>query len=375
MADQEDKNGKSVETDNNPTNASQKLNGRGGPEKMTITNIYYDCLERIFDCLDFESLLNLADTCKRLQIGAAHYFGENFSEKCVILDKVNPRGIVVNDGNIVCTRLKHSLALLRCFGSKITRLTVKTGDIGYLEEYLFRFCGDALTKIFFVQQLPAFQIENCQQPFKNVETILVRNVVLKDQLAGIAHCFPFLNHLRVVDVSFDADFVGVQLPHLKSLYFQDSRDKNDIMEKDLINFLRVNPHLKILTIRLNKKVAPSKLLETICGNSSICYLIVSAGVGINMNVIEPMNAVQLTRFANEHPSIVKLYLPKYRFMADDAIAFIRQLKSLNSFVFSMHGHSEYDRFVNQLDEKWKVNLCNVFVDFDVRWVEITLSNQ
>lgn len=46
-----------------------------------ITNIYYDCLEQIFDFLDLESLLNVAGTCKRLQIAAAAKFTDQYGEK------------------------------------------------------------------------------------------------------------------------------------------------------------------------------------------------------------------------------------------------------------------------------------------------------
>lgn len=54
-------------------------------ESKTITNIYYDCLERILEFLDLESLLNLAGTCKRRQIAATVKFGEDFGKKETIL--------------------------------------------------------------------------------------------------------------------------------------------------------------------------------------------------------------------------------------------------------------------------------------------------
>lgn len=43
--------------------------------------IYYDYLERIFDFSDVESLLNVAGTCKRLQIVAAAKFGDEYVDK------------------------------------------------------------------------------------------------------------------------------------------------------------------------------------------------------------------------------------------------------------------------------------------------------
>lgn len=58
-------------------------------ENASITNIYYDCLEHISKFLDVESLLNLADTCKRLRIGAAHYFGESMNDKSIALHETD----------------------------------------------------------------------------------------------------------------------------------------------------------------------------------------------------------------------------------------------------------------------------------------------
>lgn len=53
-----------------PAQQHQESDGNKGPigprETKTITNICYDCLERIFDFLDLESLVNVAGTCKRL---------------------------------------------------------------------------------------------------------------------------------------------------------------------------------------------------------------------------------------------------------------------------------------------------------------------
>lgn len=55
-------------------------------EEKTITNICYDCLERIFDFSDLKSLLNVADTCKRLQIAAITKFGDKFGKRKFMLD-------------------------------------------------------------------------------------------------------------------------------------------------------------------------------------------------------------------------------------------------------------------------------------------------
>lgn len=45
-----------------PTKAGENADNNG--DAKSITNICYDCIERIFDFLDLESLLNVANTCK-----------------------------------------------------------------------------------------------------------------------------------------------------------------------------------------------------------------------------------------------------------------------------------------------------------------------
>lgn len=91
-------------------------------ETKTITNIYYDCLERIFEYLDIESSLNVAGTCKRLQIGAAHYFSEKFSNMEIMLHEAHVPYISKYKESIDCCGLKHSLPFLRIFGHKISKL-------------------------------------------------------------------------------------------------------------------------------------------------------------------------------------------------------------------------------------------------------------
>lgn len=51
----------------------------------SITDICNELLDRIMDSLDIASLLNVADTCKRIRIAAAAKFGSKFGNKEVIL--------------------------------------------------------------------------------------------------------------------------------------------------------------------------------------------------------------------------------------------------------------------------------------------------
>lgn len=111
----------------------QKLNGNEINQSVakTITNINYDCLEHIFDVLDKKNILNLAQTCKRLQIAAAAKFADDHGNKCIILHPFYFRidgGVVrINDNVIFVNGLELCLSFLRCFGYKILDLHVIFG--------------------------------------------------------------------------------------------------------------------------------------------------------------------------------------------------------------------------------------------------------
>lgn len=79
-----------LETNNEAIAESQQIDGKAedveaADTKPNITTIFYDCLERILEYLDMESLLSVAGTCKRLEIGAANYFGEKFGNSMILV--------------------------------------------------------------------------------------------------------------------------------------------------------------------------------------------------------------------------------------------------------------------------------------------------
>lgn len=88
-------------------------------EVKTITNICYDCLERIFDFLDLENLLNVARTCKRLQIAAAAKFSDVYGKKRNFIKVyryfLNEGINFLNPNLIEVNGLESCLPFLRCF--------------------------------------------------------------------------------------------------------------------------------------------------------------------------------------------------------------------------------------------------------------------
>lgn len=141
-----------------PEHKRPKPNGCANPaadsmETKNITNICYDSLEHIFDFLDVISLLKVADTCKRLQIAAAVKFGDKHGEINIEIDvEAYETMVSVTPTRAHVNGLKLCLSLLRCFGAKISNLTLQYFFVcpeleSNLDQYINQYCADALISI------------------------------------------------------------------------------------------------------------------------------------------------------------------------------------------------------------------------------------
>lgn len=330
MADQKSKHQKPKNGDKETANVT---------ETKTLTNIYYDCLERIFDFLDLQSLLNIACTCKRLQIAAAAKYGDAFGKRCVCLTynriQYNMSGPTVYEicgTGIGFRSVKFCFPFLRCFGAKISKLlivslcsehrTYPNDDFmanpndelmaNNVYRYMNQYCADTLTSIEFYDNQGHF-IKNIQKPFKNVTEIT--NVHFDDHLPIFLKFFPNVRELRLSD-------------------------------------RRLNIHITPINTPITE-ITLSEILDMISQNPSISWL------SIRTNRLANVNMAELTRFISEHPLIEKLYFQCSLFSVENAMFFIRQMKSLKCFGFYVKDRSEHDRLLDQLDKghQWKCFFC------------------
>lgn len=121
-----------------------------------ITSICNELIDRIFDFLDGKSLLNVAGTCKRLQVAATAKFGQKFGKKLAMLHpKTSPPTICEYEGVVAVYGLKYVLPFLRCFGSKTTSLKLSRDQPTaskkemHLYRYVQQYCADTVTKLHF----------------------------------------------------------------------------------------------------------------------------------------------------------------------------------------------------------------------------------
>lgn len=339
-------------------------------DEKTLTNIYYDCLERIFDFLDLETLLNVAGTCKRLQIAAIAYFGEQYGGKlirlaCHSFDSYQRRPISITGDNVHIHGLEFCFPFLRCFGAKFSKMLVlsysETVDSlnEHLDRYINQYCADTLTSIEFLYR-ENFSAENFPKPFRNVSEVRVKGAQrhriakVRKHLNHFVEWFPNLRRLQLYTVLLDDTDIGISFPHLEhlSLELVINNTKEMILFEKL---LRANRQLQSLDIdlrgsELRTLVGLDKVLNIISGNPFIQILKVKQLPNWHVSIVE------LNRLIDEYPSIKILHLIGFQFSADDVIMCIRQLNSLTQFSFTNMNRFESDRLQNLLDKKWTVNI-------------------
>lgn len=348
---------------------SDKLNQfaqQHSKQETTLINICYDCLERIFGFLNFESLLNVANTCKRLQIAAVAKFRDDFGQIPIklFLDNCSSDGssIFSNSEQIVISDVKLCFPFLRCFGAKITDLYVtfyhpiKMDLRTKLYRYTNQYCASTLTKITIGVESLEFMSESFQKKFSQIEEVKIVCGDLKDQLPNFLKWFPKLHRLEMVGCH-SKSALDVCFPYLKQLnlyiYGGIVFDSNGVKLSAIENsasLLNANSHLQFLQIDFwCIGITLTTILDMISGNTSILRLYVFGPFGDAYDT----SMDELTRFANEHPSIISIRLAKARLRADDAVKFIRQMKSLRIFSFNVRDRSDYVCLIKQLDNEWK----------------------
>lgn len=323
----------------------------------SITNIYYDCLEIIFDFLDLEDLLNVALTCKRLQTAAAAKFGEICGDQNVYILPMeygpNDARICMEENGIQVFTLRFCLPFLRCFGAKIVNLFAyyhEAKDNANMNHHISQYCAKTLKSIS-LMGIPEILANTFTMPFERVENVSAAHTDFGRSLRYLGHLFPNVRDLELIFMSVDEDLTAdIRFAHLENLSVM--IDDVDFSLKSLMYILHANPQLQYLQLNSTnyEGLTFDDILTTIGRNPSLTKLKITNGFGpktINTNQND------LMRFASEHPGTIELAIPRYLITPENAVIFINQLNQLKIFRFLINGLSNYDRLVSQLDSEWK----------------------
>lgn len=125
-----------------------------------MANIEYvgvHCLEHIFDHLDLDDLLNVADTSRWLRSVAYASYARKYGKKCVVvrflrINHTEPQFGIEEECVKVNCFAKH-LQILRCFGKRISKLKIEyLAEIpdrrAVLDHYFSEYCAASEIKIY-----------------------------------------------------------------------------------------------------------------------------------------------------------------------------------------------------------------------------------
>lgn len=275
--------GKCQRLESPPPSPPLPLVAATGPEQVSeITDLYDDCLERIFMLLDLESLLNVTLSNKWLGPAANIVYKLKFDSFKVCLHNVidsNPNAapIVVNceADAIIIRHFKVCLQFLRSFGSSVQVLEIHYGHsdskrYDYVHEYVNQYCSESLDKIGFFF-MPPVAIKNFTKPFANVHIIQMYSCDLSDQFLSFIKWFPnaFLMNIHGFGLKHcSIDMSPTQLKCLMMTLTDLRRGHILELHKCIGDVVKSSRKLYMLIIRTTIKMDISSLLKTIKQNRS-----------------------------------------------------------------------------------------------------------
>lgn len=217
---------------------------------MKISDLNIDCLEEIFDHLSGIDLLNVADTNTRFRkaavlvvarrIGCGIVFTTNFSIKFGFIRREELMGLV------------YVLRFLRCFGHLITHLDIYVeyaiDNDGFSEiiRYVNEYCAQNLLGIH-INGSCEIIIDNISKEFVKLMFLSLNNCTLGRNLKDFNKWFPQMKSLSMSNTNIlDPKCIELHFPHSSSFSHDqcDNVSSQRFNEKNLKNFIRLNPQLK-----------------------------------------------------------------------------------------------------------------------------------
>lgn len=330
----------------------------------TLTDLDYNCLEKIFVHLDLASLFNVAAANAYLRSTAQHIYKHKFGQRMVCLTAVDnctsgcSKLCVEDDTIVIAFGWKTSLEFLRSLGASIGLLSImyRNADSKWsecIDLYLKTYCAQSLTTLVLIERLSSMPWKFAEKPFVNVHTVVIMKSNLTNQLASFPAWFPNLRILDLRDVRMHDRSIEQPFPHLVRLAIDvnNGTRANGFTKREAANFLQLCPALQSLEIRMpfrRQGMTLKTLANVIQSNQAIRQLKVS--MERYWSCVKFEEVEQLVR---EHPIMSVVVLENYKFTAETAMVMLRQLNGLKVLKFQIKDLRELEAFVGQLDEQWK----------------------
>lgn len=346
-----------------------------------ITDLDDLCLEEIFMHLDVQSLFNVAAANAWLRPTAQFIYKRKFGTRMVCLAAMKKCECEclkdrADDNIVIIFGFKTTLEYLRCLGPSIAYLSVMHRDATTkwsecIDQYIQSYCSESLNTLAILEKTRG-PLAFDEKPFVNVQTVVIMNSDLTNQLASFPKWFPNLHILELHNVRMYDRSVEQPFQHLQRLAIDmhNGTRCNGFTKFEAAHLLRLCPAVMILHIHMpavRQGMTLKTLANLIKNNQTIRQLKVS--MERYWSYVQPS---EIQQFASEHPTISSICFENYIFTADTAIAMIRQLTDLKYFKFQINNPMEYTAFVGRLDEQWK---SSVFTDLSNRFIVEMIPKQ
>ncbi|XP_055307736.1 uncharacterized protein LOC129572435 [Sitodiplosis mosellana] len=235
-------------------------------EPLNLTTIDDDCKTLIFDFFEWEDLLSLADTSKKLYAAACGVYRRKYGKGRLHIISEIQRGSFVQPDVDVDDRGK-ALKLLRNFGHLVSHLFFSTYKGRYepvefvflIENYLAEYCSKTLKHLELTHP-PMILFKEIRNPFINIENIDLHGYQAPICEFPFSSVFPNLNLLQIWFSCFSEEFTPICIPQMKKLSLFGGRihqrselnvnRATNFEENEIKEMLRLNPQLEELKLNL-----------------------------------------------------------------------------------------------------------------------------
>lgn len=226
---------------------------------MKLTNLNIDCLNNVFEYLELDDLLNVADANKQLHRAANLTYVRKYCRKQVIFEHITlsrDRDMYVTDKVISIGDFRTSLQFIRCFGRLIC--DVKFDSNGsedmtciinhecdhHVIRYVNEYCSESLIKIQMCTAVGGWEGQ-LRKPFSKIRRVQLENCnfTFKDSLSRL---FPRMQILIV-----DNFYCGANSLFYNANHFPQLEKLSFILKtgyEAILPYLFLNPQLKTLQI-------------------------------------------------------------------------------------------------------------------------------
>lgn len=222
---------------------------------LRLVDINDDCLQMIFEFLNLDDLVNVAEANESFIPAAVAVFSRFHRNKEFKASLFLKPELMIDD---ISLQEDAAAAFFRHFGHRLLQLSIHFyyQHSTTFEKMILQYCTDSLTKLHLY--IPDGNNFNAiRKPFTMVEKLHMSHGLLGKQLSQISIWFPNLTTLELVSVNlFQLETIDLKLPRLKHLLIA----LTNLSQSTICKILRANQQLESLVLRCDYDV---HLLQTI----------------------------------------------------------------------------------------------------------------